>query len=106
MSDFDEIWHADAYWPPAPDRPLKLRIFKNRRWLYSTETSTKNSTETYLQNYRVLQTTRKIWHADTYWPPPPDRQLKLRIFENPRWRTAAILKIEKIAISQQPLDRF
>jgi len=30
LTDFDEIWHGDAYWPSTGDRPLKFRIFKNQ----------------------------------------------------------------------------
>ena len=32
LTDFDEIWHSDANWPPAGDRPLKFRIFQKPRW--------------------------------------------------------------------------
>jgi len=38
---------------------------------------------------------RKIWQGDANWPSPPYRPLKIRTFKNPRWRTAAILNIEK-----------
>ena len=31
LTDFDEIWHGDAYWPPTADQPLKLPIFENPR---------------------------------------------------------------------------
>jgi len=24
LTDFDEIWHDDADWPPTKDKPLKL----------------------------------------------------------------------------------
>jgi len=27
-TDFDEIWHDDAYWPPIGDWLLKFRILK------------------------------------------------------------------------------
>jgi len=27
LTDFDEIWHADADWPYTGDRPLKFPIF-------------------------------------------------------------------------------
>jgi len=27
LTDFDEIWHDDAYWPPTADRPLKFDFF-------------------------------------------------------------------------------
>jgi len=36
----------------------------------------------------------EIWHGDTYWH-GGDRRLKFRIFENPSWRTAVILKTVK-----------
>ena len=28
LTDFDEIWHDGAYWPPTAKRPLKFRILK------------------------------------------------------------------------------
>ena len=28
LTDFDEIWHDDAHWPPTVDRPLKFWIFE------------------------------------------------------------------------------
>ena len=27
LTDFDEIWHDDAYWSSTAERPLKFRIF-------------------------------------------------------------------------------
>ena len=27
LTDFDEIWHVDADWPPTGDRPLKFPFF-------------------------------------------------------------------------------
>jgi len=27
LTDFDEIWHDDAYWSLTADRPLKFRFF-------------------------------------------------------------------------------
>ena len=32
LTDFDEIWYSDAYWPHAADLPLKFRIFENPKW--------------------------------------------------------------------------
>jgi len=31
-TDFDEVWHGDANWPPTGDRPLKCWIFQKPRW--------------------------------------------------------------------------
>jgi len=28
LTDFDEIWHDDAYWSLTADRPLKFEILK------------------------------------------------------------------------------
>ena len=39
---------------------------------------------------------RKIWYDDAHLASQPDRKLKFATFENPRWRTAAILKKSKI----------
>ena len=30
LTDFDEIWYSDAYWPFTADLPLKFRIFDNQ----------------------------------------------------------------------------
>jgi len=32
LTDFDKIWHNDAYWPPTAERPLKFRMFEYLRW--------------------------------------------------------------------------
>jgi len=32
LTNFDEIWHNDAYWSPAPDVKFKLLIFDNLTW--------------------------------------------------------------------------
>ena len=49
---------------------------------------------------------REIWYGDAYWVSEWDRKLKFPIFENPRRRTAAILRNGKIAISQPRFERF
>jgi len=30
LTDFDEIWHDDADWPPTGDKPLKFGIKKKQ----------------------------------------------------------------------------
>jgi len=32
LTDFDEIWHADADWPPTWGILLKFSIFQKPRW--------------------------------------------------------------------------
>jgi len=32
LTDFDEIWHADADWPPTGGISLKFSIFQKPRW--------------------------------------------------------------------------
>jgi len=31
LTDFDEIWHADANWPPTGDRLLKFSMFQKTK---------------------------------------------------------------------------
>ena len=42
----------------------------------------------------------EIGYGDAYWASEPDRKLKFSTFENPKWRTAAILKIENLLYLQ------
>jgi len=44
----------------------------------------------------------QFWHVDAYLPSPPCRPVKVRTSENRKWRTDAILKIEK----PQPLLEY
>jgi len=32
LTDFDDIWYDDAYWPHSAYLPLKFRIFENPGW--------------------------------------------------------------------------
>ena len=32
VTDFDEIWYSDAYWPLTANLSLKFRIFENPKW--------------------------------------------------------------------------
>jgi len=47
----------------------------------------------YLSN--GLSDSHEIWHGDAHCPSEPHWPFKFRVFKNPRWRTAVILKIEK-----------
>ena len=57
-------------------------------------------------NMRHRTKFREDWYGDAYWASEWDRKLKFPTFENPRWRTAAILKNWKIAIPQPRFERF
>jgi len=48
LTDFDEIWHNDTYWPRTAGRLLKFRIFENPRWLW--QPSWKSQKLQYLSN--------------------------------------------------------
>ena len=58
LTDFDEIWHADADWPPTGDRSLKFSIFQKKdgggRYLQ----------EPHKSRYHNKESTdlREIWH--------------------------------------------
>jgi len=60
LTDFDEIWYDDAYWPPTAERRLKFRIFKNSRWRQPP--SRKSQKSRYLHN--GLTDLYEIWYAD------------------------------------------
>jgi len=62
-TDFEEIWHSDAHWPPTGDRPLKFQLFKNPRW--RPLTSRKSQKSRYLSN--GLTDLHAIWHDDAKW---------------------------------------
>ena len=47
-----------------------------------------------------------MWHGNASGASAPGWPLKFPEFENPRWRTAAILKYRTIIISPQPFDWF
>jgi len=61
----------------------------------------------HLENRRYLRNgstnLREIWHDDAHWASEPDRKLKCSTFKNPRWQTAAILKIGHISKADQPI---
>ena len=48
LTNFDEIWHDDAYWPPTTERPLIFRIFEISRWRHAP--SGKSQKSRYLRN--------------------------------------------------------
>ena len=58
----------------------------------------KNRKRPYLRN--TVTDLHKIWHDDAFWPSEGYGQLKFSTFKNPRWRTAAILKIENLLCLQ------
>jgi len=65
LTDFDEIWHDDAYWPHTAEMSLKFRIFKIQdgggRHLEKSQKSR------YLRN--GLTDLYKIWYADAECAP-------------------------------------
>ena len=58
LTDFDELWHSDADWPPMGDRPLKFRIVQKPTW--RRPPSSKSQKSRYLLNslidlYKILR---------------------------------------------------
>jgi len=88
LTDFDEIWHSEAIWHPTGDRPLKFRIFQKPRWRQSLSWKT---TKIAISQQRTDRSSRNL-----------ARLCKMGVFtiqivkklnhQNPRWRTATILK--------------
>jgi len=48
----------------------------------------------------------EIWYGDAYYASQSDGRPKISKFQNPRWRTAAILKIKKSRYLQKRLADF
>jgi len=92
LTDLDEIWHYDAYWPPTADRPLKFRIFESEDG--GGRHVEKSQKSRYLRS--GLTDLYEILYAGAKWITYPlNRPLKSSNFANSRWRTAAILKTVK-----------
>jgi len=94
LTEFDEIWHADADCPPTGDISLKFRIFQNQDGGGRNLENHKNRDS--LRNLASLckmglltVLTVKNWN-----------------FQNSRWRTAAILKtnVKSSYISNRWID--
>ena len=87
-TDFDEIWHGDANWLPTGDRPLKFRISQNQdgdgRHRDKPQKSRYHSSGL-TDLLRNLARLYKMGHLTA-------QIVKKLNFQNPRWRTAAILK--------------
>ena len=88
LSDFDNIWHADAVRPSWASQPLKIWNFQNPRWRQPPSWKIEN--RLYLRNGSTDLC--EIWIGDAYWASEWDRKLKFPTFENSTWRTAAIMK--------------
>ena len=82
LADFDFIWHGDAHRPPTVDRPLKFRIFENRRWRRLPSGSSGHHLEN--QKIAIFQQqydrSHKIWHADAEPFSMPNWPLKISEF--------------------------
>jgi len=64
LTDWRNIWHADAHWPSAHYWHLKFRTFTNPRW--RTAAILKNRRTAISRLYNGLTDGREIWHCDTY----------------------------------------
>jgi len=88
LQRFSQISHSDKdHQTPFVDGPIthttNPRCGRPPYW--------KKDISWYLCN--SLTDRREIWQDYANWPSPPYRRLQIRIFKNPRWWTAAILKI-------------
>ena len=64
LTDFDEIWHGDAYCPPTAGRPLKFPIFENPRWQRPPSWKITKKLRYLLNDLTDLY---EIWYADAKW---------------------------------------
>jgi len=66
LTDFDEIWHGDADWPPIGDTSLKFPFFQKKqdgggRHLKTTQIAISQ------QGIDTLTDLREIWHDYAKW---------------------------------------
>jgi len=82
LTDFDEIWYADASRPYLPKQPIKLQDFKNPRWRRRPILKFEKS------QYLCNGTTDfdEIWYNDAYETSRHGQSIKFCEFDNPRWR--------------------
>jgi len=91
LTDFDEIWHDDAYWSPTADRPLKFWIF----WKFKmVAAAILKITKIAISLQRFDRSLRNLvcWCKMGLLTAPT---VKMSNFTNPKWRTAAIFKTVK-----------
>ena len=92
LTDFDEIWHSDADWPPTGDISLKFRIFKKPKWRRPPSWKTTKLTISQQRIGRSLRNLARLCKMGLLTV----QTVKNLNFPNPRWRTAAILKTVKL----------
>jgi len=99
MTDFDEIWHGDANWPPTGDRRLEFRIFQKPRW---RRPPSWKATKIAIWQQRIDRSSQNL--AWLYKMGLLTAQIVKNLnFQNPRWWTAAILT-RSSAIAEGPRD--
>ena len=87
LSNFDEIWYDDTYWPPSVEWPLTCRIFENARWRGS-----------HLENHKNCDILAMVGLTFTKFGMVMQNgclnclTIKNLKFKDPRWWTVAILK--------------
>ena len=91
MTNFDEIWHGDAFRTSWSSWPLKIKNFTNPRW--RRPPSWEIVKWPYLS--RGLSDFDKTWYDGAVEPFWASRPLKISNFKNSRWRRPPSWKIEK-----------
>jgi len=64
LTDFVEIWHDGAYWPPTGGTPLKFQIFQKKQ-----DGGGRHLEKPHKSPYhnKGLTDLREIWHDYTKW---------------------------------------
>jgi len=85
LTDFDEISHVDAHWPPTAGHPLKFRLLENQngggRHLANHKIAI--SPQRFARSLRNLVRRCKMGLLTS-------KTVKKLNFKNPTWQTAAI----------------
>jgi len=102
LSDFDEIWHADAVRHSWPSRPVKNLKFQKSKMAAAAILKNLKIAISRPWFHRFLQNLAH-WCSSTLLTIPTIKKLK---FRKSKMAATAILKNLKTAISQPRLDRF
>ena len=94
LTDFDEIWHADADWPTTGDRSLKFSIFQKKMAAVVIFKNHTNPDITTRNQQGIDRSSRNLAWLCKMCLLSAQIVNKLN-FQNPRWRTAAIVKTVK-----------
>jgi len=101
LTDFGEIWHDDADWPPIGNTSLKLPIFQKKM----AAVVILKTTQIAMSQQGIDRCSRHLARLCKMGLLSAQTVNKLN-FQNPRWRTADIVKTDKSPYIRNRLTDF